>query len=257
MSNLPLLVFDFDGVIIDGMEEYWWAARQASIRLIGPAAEAALPVELPALFRSSRPWVHHGWEMVLLAAELMDAESPLRRLGAPQDSADYLRRTERSLEARGWQPAVLQEALEQVRREAVAKDRTSWLALHRPFPGVVDRLRRFQSEGVAWSVLTTKGRAFAAELLDALDLQPVLLHGHEDGSKPEVLLQLRAVRRLRGFIEDRRATLEAVHRTPGLDDLPCYLVSWGYLKPQDRHGLPDGVHWLEPELFASPLASWP
>ncbi|MFM9071980.1 MAG: hypothetical protein ACKOOC_00990, partial [Cyanobium sp.] len=71
---LPLLVFDFDGVIVDGMEEYWWSARRAALELArqggshGPAL--SLPEERPPAFGLLRPLIHKGWEMVLVAAEL-------------------------------------------------------------------------------------------------------------------------------------------------------------------------------------------
>ena len=32
-SPAPLVVFDFDGVLVDGMPEYWWAARTAALQL--------------------------------------------------------------------------------------------------------------------------------------------------------------------------------------------------------------------------------
>ena len=69
MNLRPLLVFDFDGVIVDGMAEYWWSAWHACRRL-DAAPEGFTPDQVPDAFRQLRPWVHHGWEMVLLAAEL-------------------------------------------------------------------------------------------------------------------------------------------------------------------------------------------
>ncbi|MEB3166827.1 MAG: HAD family hydrolase, partial [Cyanobacteriota bacterium] len=33
MESGPLLVFDFDGVLVDGMAEYWWSARRAALSL--------------------------------------------------------------------------------------------------------------------------------------------------------------------------------------------------------------------------------
>ena len=33
MPAADLLVFDFDGVIVDGMQEYWWSAWHACRRL--------------------------------------------------------------------------------------------------------------------------------------------------------------------------------------------------------------------------------
>ncbi|MEA5411583.1 HAD family hydrolase, partial [Synechococcus sp. BA-120 BA3] len=40
MPERPLLVFDFDGVLVDGMVEYWWSARRAALALL-PAEAAA------------------------------------------------------------------------------------------------------------------------------------------------------------------------------------------------------------------------
>lgn len=110
---------------------------------------------------------------------------------------------------------------------------------------------------MAWSVLTTKGRDFTAELLDAFQLRPVRLDGRESGPKPEVLVRLRREWALRGFVEDRRATLEAVLETPGLEGLQCFLADWGYLRPADREGLPEGLDSLSASQFAAPLAIWP
>ena len=62
----PLIVFDFDGVLMDGMPEYWWSARAAALQL---APELALPEQAPAGFARLRPLIHKGWEMVLMAAE--------------------------------------------------------------------------------------------------------------------------------------------------------------------------------------------
>ena len=250
----PLLVFDFDGVLVDGMPEYWWSARRAALAL---AAADGLPLALPELappgFALLRPRIHQGWEMVLMAAEL-------GRPGfdAAATAADYDAGLTAALGRWGWSPERLQQQLEAVRAEALAHDRDGWLALHRPYPGVVERLSRLQAEGAEWMVLTTKGAAFAAELLQAAGLAPAALFGHEHGSKPEVLLRLRERGRPLWFVEDRRPTLERVRATPGLAEVRCYLVSWGYLAPGDGQGLgAAGLRWLEPQRFAAPLADWP
>ena len=66
-----LLVFDFDGVIVDGMSEYWWSARRSCQTL---RRGIDLPQETPERFRQLRPWIHHGWEMVLIAALLSEPD---------------------------------------------------------------------------------------------------------------------------------------------------------------------------------------
>ncbi|MFM9046590.1 MAG: HAD family hydrolase [Cyanobium sp.] len=263
MQLLPLLVFDFDGVIVDGMEEYWWSARRAALELArqwgshGPAL--SLPEEWPPAFGQLRPLIHKGWEMVLVAAELGrpdgSAESLLRSY--PQALADAQARW-------GQSPENLQILLESVRREALATDRQGWLKRHHLYPGVRERLLRLEQEGVQWTVLTTKGEAFTAELLNAAGLTPAALHGHEAGSKPEVLLRLldhppgsAVPLRPLWFVEDRRPTLELVRQTRGLETVRCLLASWGYLAPGDQSGLAQlGIDWLTPERFQRPLAEW-
>jgi phosphoglycolate phosphatase-like HAD superfamily hydrolase len=255
----PLLVFDFDGVLVDGMAEYWWSARRGALALADSlqAAPLRLPEQAPAGFARLRPLIHKGWEMVLMAAELGRPAFDLSTV-----LADYDRALALALVRWGWSPDQLQRALEGVREEAIASDPQAWLGLHRFYPGVEQRLARLADEGADWAVLTTKGAAFAARLLQAAGLTPLALFGHEQGSKPSVLLALAADPRLQGrelwFLEDRRPTLEQVRGTAGLEAVRCYLVSWGYLAPGDGEGLvPAGIRWLEPASFAAPLARWP
>ena len=264
MSLSPLLVFDFDGVLVDGMAEYWWSARRAALRLERESGVGwpplDLPEETPPAFTRLRPLIHKGWEMVLMAAELGRADTDVEAIvrAYPQALA--------TAEARwGWSPEALQEQLEAVRREALASDRQAWLGRHRFYPGVTERLRQLEREGVIWAVLTTKGGAFTAELLTAAELRPAALYGHEAGSKPEVLLRLlheppgsELEPRPVWFVEDRRPTLERVRQTPGLDSVRCLLAAWGYLAPGDQEGLAErGIAWLTPETFQAPLAEWP
>ncbi|MFM7313834.1 MAG: HAD family hydrolase [Cyanobium sp.] len=249
----PLLMFDFDGVLVDGMPEYWWAARATALRL-DPALE--LPEQAPAAFARLRPFIHKGWEMVLVASEL-DPGRRDRPEGSLVDAPDYAEALLPALERCGWSADRLQNELERVRDDALRSDAAAWLARHRFYPGVVERLERLAAEGSHWGVLTTKGGAFAAEILAAGGLKPHFLYGHEQGSKPEVLLRLRQQRRPLWFIEDRRPTLVSVRATPGLEAVRCFLATWGYLAPGDREGLAEtGIHWLPVERFEAPLARW-
>jgi hypothetical protein len=122
---------------------------------------------------------------------------------------------------------------------------------------LVERLQSLEAEGVDWAVLTTKSEAFTAELLESLALMPWRLDGREAGAKPDVLRRLQSQRCVHSFIEDRRATLETVCSTPGLEPLQCLLVRWGYLKPSDLIGLPPGIKLIDLDAFAKPLAQWP
>lgn len=249
MSSAPLLVFDFDGVLMDGMPEYWWSSRRAAQRL-DPSLE--LPASAPDAFAALRPRIHKGWEMVLVAAALA---RPAFSLAAWL--SDYDRALAEELAACNTKPEVLQAALETERDAAIHEDPAAWLALHRFFPSVEQRLRQLGEDGVPWLVLTTKGGAYAARLLEAAGLEPQAVYGHERGSKPDVLLSLRDQGRPLWFVEDRRPTLERVRATAGLEAVRCFLALWGYLAPGDADGLgPLAILPLDATRFAGPLADW-
>lgn len=245
-------------MIVNGISEYWWSSRKTCLKLLGPNANySSLPKAIPEAFIKLRPWVHQGWEMVLIAAELIHPRSPLVSSGQKLSSNQYKLLCNNALKSRNWTPKQLQISLEIVRREAIAIDKRNWFAKHQAFPGVVQRINQLSDEGFEFAVLTTKGAEFTAELLNYFKLKPQLLYGRESGSKKNVLLELSKIRLLKGFIEDRRSTLETIINTPGLSSLPCYLASWGYLKDQDKKDLPCNIHLLNTKTFMTPLASWP
>ena len=108
----PVIVFDFDGVLLDGMPEYWWSARAAALQL---APDLALPEQAPAGFVRLRPLIHKGWEMVLMAAELGRHDFNLEMV-----LADYAAALAVALARWGWEPELLQRQLELVRNAAIA-----------------------------------------------------------------------------------------------------------------------------------------
>ena len=258
MIEKPLLVLDFDGVIVDGIKEYWSSSRKTCLNIL-PAKDKEIisfPREIPKTFKAMRPWVHHGWEMVILAAECSNKTSQLNLKGLQNFSKNYQIECSLALEKWGWTPSQLQEALNQTRREAISNNFNQWLNFHKPFSLVTQRLKTLEKEGIEFAVLTTKSIEFTKKLLDCFDLQPQLVFGHESGNKVDVLNQLLQKRIIRGFIEDRRTTLEKVLEDQTLRSIPCYLASWGYLKPQDRNNLPPGIKLLNLDILREPISKW-
>ena len=258
MIEKPLLVLDFDGVIVDGINEYWASSRQTCLNILSSKEKEIISFssEIPAAFKTLRPWVHHGWEMVILAAECSDKTSQLNLKGIEKFSKNYSKECSAALNRWGWTPSQLQAALNQTRREAISNNFNQWLDYHQPFSSVVQWLQIVEKEGIEFAVLTTKSIEFTKKLLDCFDLQPKLVFGHESGSKVDVLKQLLQTRIIQGFIEDRRTTLEKVLEDPKLKSIPCYLASWGYLKPQDRNNLPSRIKLLNLDTLQEPISKW-
>ncbi len=257
MRSRPILVCDFDGVIVDGIDEYWWSARQACIEMISEDYEPGLlPENVPATFRALRPWIHHGWEMVVIAAEHLPTEGALHTKDAAIFAENYPHHIQKALTRWNWKSNQVQAALEHVRRKELAHNRAIWLERHQAFPQVVERLQTLENENIDLVVLTTKGREFTEELLLHLKLKPKQLFGHESGNKSTVLLHLAETHSIKGFLEDRRETLETILSIKKLATIPCYLANWGYLKPKDTIQLPKGIHLLKIKNLNQPLKNW-
>tara|TARA_Y100001968_G_scaffold303552_1_gene317799 strand:+ start:390 stop:1166 length:777 start_codon:yes stop_codon:yes gene_type:complete len=257
MTASSTIVFDFDGVLIDGMHEYWWSSRKACLNLLNKTNESVLlPHEVPQTFKHLRPWVHHGWEMVLIAAEITTLSNSFDEEFFQTYTENYEKECIKSLNKWGWEASQLQATLDNIRREAISQNTNNWLHKHIAFPGVVNRLKKFSEEGLELTILTTKGINFTYQILQHLGLKAQSIYGHESGSKKDVLIKLSKKKKIQAFIEDRRATLETVKNSPELRFIPCYLASWGYIKPDDLKDLPSGIKLLRKKNFEKPFSNW-
>ncbi|MGI8932627.1 MAG: HAD family hydrolase, partial [Phormidesmis sp.] len=70
MASPQLIVFDFDGVICDGLIEYFQTAWKAYCQLFEPDSHQ-LPEGLAEKFYPLRPVVETGWEMPVLVQALV------------------------------------------------------------------------------------------------------------------------------------------------------------------------------------------
>ncbi len=224
--------------------------------LVEQCKEIHLPKNIPKNFQTIRPWVHHGWEMVLLAAECTSSTSYLNSIGVKAFCQNYSESCNRALEAWKWHPKNLQNALDNARDNSITNDLKHWLNCHKAFPGVINSIKQLEKEGIEFSVLTTKSVTFTRTILKSFNLEPSLVFGHQSGSKPEVLKELIKQREIKAFIEDRRTTLETVLQDPELSLIPCYLASWGYLKPDDLKHLPHQIHLLTLNTLNEPISNW-
>ena len=230
MAPPAILALDFDGVLCDGMREYFESAWRAYRRL-RPRAPPRPPAGLFARFARLRPLVESGWEMPVLIHAL--------RAGASRASL-----------LRDWRPdawladlAATREAvgaaLDRVRDAWIAEDVAGWLASHRFYPGVIERLRGLAGGPVRVVVVTTKEGRFAQKLLarQGVTLGDADVYGKEARRpKRAILLDLAAggdAARV-WFVEDRLRTLEDVTREPGLTGVRLFLAAWGYNTARDR-----------------------
>jgi phosphoglycolate phosphatase-like HAD superfamily hydrolase len=254
VTGPAILALDFDGVLCDGMREYFEAAWRAYRRL-RPAVPPEPPTDLFERFARLRPLVETGWEMPVLVHALLERAS-LTAL-----ARDW--RPEAWLADLGGVPEAVGSELDRVRDEWIARDEAGWLASHRFYPGVIERLRGLADASVRVVVVTTKEGRFARKLLtrQGVELDPAQVYGKEARRpKRTILLELCAggdAARV-WFVEDRIRTLEDVKTEPTLAGAKLFLAAWGYNTEEDREAARrDGrIVLLTLERFARGFEAW-
>ncbi len=232
MSHPTILALDFDGVICDGLIEYFQTAWHAYCQIWQPDSAIA-PTGLAETFYRLRPVVETGWEMPLVLRVLLSGVSEADILQDWQGIAKAAIATE------PCQPRDLAIAVDGYRDEWIARNLQHWLAQHRFYPGIVDRLRQVLASSVQPVIITTKEGRFVRELLlqAGLELGDDRIIGKEaQRPKHESLRQLLAVnpQAVIWFVEDRLKTLLSIKQHPDLNTVQLFLADWGYNTPCDR-----------------------
>ena len=252
MSAPSLLALDFDGVVCDGLQEYFESAWRTYRQLWGGPEIA--PAGLAERFYALRPLIESGWEMPLL----------VKALAAGTDDAgirdQWPALAPKLLEGR--LPADVGGALDRVRDRWIGDDHAGWLGRHRFYPGVIDRLRAVTRGATRTVIITTKEGRFARELLagQGLDFPAEGIYGKETRRpKADVLRTLRADHERIWFVEDRLQTLEAVAARPDLEDVRLFLAGWGYnfATERERARASRRIALIALEEFAADFDVWP
>jgi hypothetical protein len=261
MAVPNILALDFDGVLCDGMREYFDASRR-SYRKIWP--DAPVPGEdLFPTFRAVRPVIMTGWEMPLLLRAII--------LGRPEAiiSQHWVEVRNTLLSSEGWQDSaltsLLTHTLDEVRRAWIAANPRHWIEQNIPYC-TLEELRRLVAEPERAVLVTTKEGAFARQILDHWGVQLADIQGKEAGThKCDNLRALIAdYSALHGrrprlwFVEDRLETLQHVTIHSDLQDVGLFLAAWGYNTPEARASVrSDGrIRLLKLDQFRRGLATW-
>jgi phosphoglycolate phosphatase-like HAD superfamily hydrolase len=256
-----LLALDFDGVVCDGMDEFFESSRRA----LAEAGGREVPAGLRDRFAALRPVVESGWEMAVLVGVLDEGEPADD--AALRDGAGWAAARDAYVRSRGLDQRRLTVALDAVREKWLADDRRGWLERHRFYRGVAAWLARLVAERQLVYVLSTKGKPFLDALLawQGVDLPSDQVIGKAEPrrEKWDVLRELAAAHGVAGrdlwFVEDRLATLLDFRRHASELPARLFLADWGYVFP-DRDpevARAAGIPVLSLERMTGPFAGWP
>ncbi|EDX84046.1 haloacid dehalogenase-like hydrolase, putative [Synechococcus sp. PCC 7335] len=255
--NLPsLIAFDFDGVICDGLIEYFETAWQAYCQLFQPD-ETTPPDGLAERFYPLRPVIETGWEMPVLVEALIKGAQDQQIIDEwPEMALPYL-------EAANLTKKQSVQALDGVRDQKIQSDLQGWLDLHRFYPGVVTRLKALLDSDLPIYIVSTKEGRFIQALLSqsGVDFPSDRIFGKEvKRPKYETLRSLKETHNIERiwFIEDRLPALKAVAEQSDLIEVQLFLADWGYNLKSDRvlARQDDRIHLLSLQQVVQPFDQW-
>ena len=258
MQNQKLILFDFDGVVIDGMNEYWFSSLMVCKKYLNSKLfpiNVNLNMTIANTFKEVRPWVKYGWEMVLLTYEIIKENDPLNDLSKNSFLKNYHHNCQNVLAKYSWEPKTLQQHLDEVRNLQIASDLDKWINFHQPFLEVISFIKKSQQDGFKIGIISTKNKIFTSKILSRFDIYPELIFGYQEGKKVDILSQLTKEYEIIGFIEDRKQTLLNIIENSKTNKINCFLADWGYLKSSDRINLPKEIILLKLKDLKSLLAN--
>ena len=232
-----ILALDFDGVICDGLIEYLQTAWKTYCLIWQPPSETP-PSGLAEQFYRLRPVIETGWEMPILIRSLLEQ--------IPEDElfSNWAAIALAQVQKLNITPIELAAQLDRVRDEWIANDVETWLAQHRFYPGIAERLQKIVNSPVKPFIVTTKEQRFVWQLLKAnqVEFAESQIFGKEvKQPKAQTLRFLMNQHTQKAdqptsvwFVEDRLKTLQNIELQPDLQVVKLFLADWGYNTQADR-----------------------
>jgi FMN phosphatase YigB (HAD superfamily) len=228
-----MLIFDFDGVLINSLDEVTLTAyNTATGKRVNSLAD--LPKALVGLFQHNRFHVQPIGDAILLMKWCLNnyrnKSEPI--LLNPHEYEALISGTTVSITDRTLR-------IYETRRQFIAGDPVCWLALHRPYQPLWDQLIRRRK--YAFVILTNKNRDAILRLCQhfGLGIKAVDVYSGDHGtSKVENMQQIQ--KRFAGyplnFIDDSLKNLRELENSLNVEKkmIKLLLASWGYIGPNDE-----------------------
>jgi phosphoglycolate phosphatase-like HAD superfamily hydrolase len=255
-----LLALDFDGVICDGLLEYFQSTKLAYQQIWTDGSVTNLDSQADAFYQL-RPVIESGWEMpLLLRALVLDID----RTKIQQNWTAIAKELQTQ---EGVNKAKLGTALDQIRDHWIQHNLDQWLALHRFYPGVLGQLNTWliAKDSPFLYIVTTKEGRFVQRLLHShgIDFPADQIIGKEiQQPKFKTLTQLLQKHHCPGdrlwFVEDLPKTLISVAQQPELENSQLFLADWGYNTAAMRSTLQSQsrFHLLALPQFTGKFEQW-
>ncbi len=259
MTHSPtILALDFDGVICNGLREYFQTS-QRTYQQVWQADDSVSLDDYAERFYKLRPVIETGWEMPLLIRAMVLGVTDQQILHHwSQISADLMAQEK-------LDKTLLIQTLDQVRDHWIHTDLAGWLSLHQFYEGVLEKLNKVLASSTKLYIITTKEGRFVQQLLkdQGLEVPETAIYGKEvKRPKAETLQEILKIHSENAenlwFVEDLLKTLQSVANVANLQAVKLYLAAWGYNTPSVRDSLKNQsrIQLLSLEQFSQDFAVW-
>ncbi len=231
-----MLVFDFDGVLVDSVRE---AAATGYNAVTGKTVARLddLPPGLYDLFRRNRPVIRSAPELFTLMRWCVDHYETQPEARMTREAFENL------LDAEALPSDEQASRFFEARGRFMDADRDAWLSLNAPFQPLWDRLRdrlREDRDGDGPVILTNKNQAAVLEICShfGLTASPDNIYGGDE-NRPKTERMTRLDERFRNrpytFIDDALGNLVEMDRRFNGEEkvIRPVLARWGYLGSGD------------------------
>lgn len=253
-----ILALDFDGVICDGLVEYFATTKKTYEQIWSGSSIDSIDNLAPSFYRL-RPVIETGWEMPILLRALV--------LGIEEEKIlnNWLAIAKEIIDSEGLNSKEVSKQLDTIRDNWIDADLEGWLQLHRFYPGIIKRLKQILASPTQLYIITTKEGRFAQQLLQqqGLELSSQQIIGKEyKRPKYETLRFLKdstTVEELSiWFLEDRLKTLQLVQQQSDLQSVQLFLADWGYNTESEREAAryDPNIQLLSLEQLQQDFTAW-
>ncbi|MGK7946925.1 MAG: HAD family hydrolase [Microcystaceae cyanobacterium] len=260
MNQSPtILALDFDGVVCNGLREYFQTSRR-TYQQIWPSEASTSLDQYAERFYKVRPVIETGWEMPLLIRAMIKGKTEQDILqNWHQICADLMQEDQLDKED-------LIQGLDGVRDHWIKTNLDEWLALHQFYQGVIPQLKNILNSSTKLYIITTKEGRFVKQLLhnQGVEIPQDSIYGKEVKQPKSKTLQLILEEHNERcdnvwFVEDLLKTLNKVNQETALTGIHLYLAAWGYNTPEVRASLTQDspIKLLSLEQFTQDFSQWP
>ena len=253
-----ILALDFDGVICNGMREYFETAKKV-YKIIWPQNINHNYDHLFKTFSKLRPVIETGWEMPILLRAIslnyktIDIESKWDSVRTEIINKDRIEKEELIL------------VLDEIRDYSINLDLDNWLNLHDFYPEVIQKLPKLLDSKIHIYIVTTKERRFVQQLLENKKIKfprGKIIGKELKQTKCKTLCQILTTHEEKPqnlwFIEDLLKTLIDVQNKTELRGIKLFLADWGYNTIEVRNLAKEknGIPLLSLNQFSKDFSTW-